>query len=76
MKTVANQCPAGNTQGQSCAPVRLLIHGPTWKNTMPLDAHALTVVLPFLTRAGWLVEADDRLNRIDVRPPKIWETTP
>jgi len=66
---VSKSCPDGNTHGQ----MRLVIHGPgnppRWKNTMDYDAHAMTVVVPDLTRHGWKLEANDRLNRFDLYSP-------
>jgi len=36
---------------------------------MAYDAHAMTVVVPDLTRHGWKLEANDRLNRFDLFSP-------
>lgn len=64
--SIAHRVPKDNGQEQ----ITLVIHGPSWTNTMPLDAHAITVVLPQLLHAGWQITADDRRpNRIDVVSP-------
>lgn len=63
--TIANQCLCGNTQGQ----MRLVIHGPTWKNTMPYDAHAITVVVPNLLAHGWTLKANKLLSRFEIFSP-------
>tara|TARA_R110000868_G_scaffold392290_2_gene662865 strand:- start:1833 stop:2054 length:222 start_codon:yes stop_codon:yes gene_type:complete len=70
--TLANQCPSGNTQ----APIRLVIHGPRWKNTMPYDAHAMTVVVPSLTKHGWKFEANEQLQRFELFSPWFEECAP
>lgn len=67
--TLANPCPPGNTQAQ----ITLVIHGPTWTNRMPYDAHAMTVVLPSLQKSGWAVEAHERLPIINVICPFMQE---
>lgn len=64
-QTLTNQCPEGNTQ----EPMRLVIHGPTWKNWMPYDAHAMTVVVPSLTRHGWEFAANEKLGRFEMFCP-------
>lgn len=67
MATLANQCPAGNTQEQ----ITLVIHGPTWINRMSYDAHAMMVVLPMLLKSGWSVEASGKLPVINVICPML-----
>jgi hypothetical protein len=69
MTTLANQCPQGNTQ----EPMRLVIHGPTWKNSMPYDVHAMTVVVPHLIRHGWTFEANVVLKRFELFSPVFEE---
>ena len=54
-------------------PMMLVIHGPTWTNRMPLDAHALTTVIPELTANGWTMEANARLGCIDMFSPVLLE---
>lgn len=56
--------------------MRLVIHGPRWKNSMPYDAHAMTVVVPNLIDHGWRFEANERLNRFEMFAPKIEECAP
>lgn len=68
-QALTNSCPAGNTQAE----ITLVIHGPTWKNRMPFDAHAMTVVLPSLQKSGWEVKADERLPIINVYCPLLQE---
>lgn len=70
--TISKSCPQGNTQ----EPMRLVIHGPRWKNSMPYDAHAMTVVVPNLIDHGWRFEANERLNRFEMFAPKIEECAP
>lgn len=70
--TLSKSCPQGNTQ----EPMRLVIHGPTWKNTMPYDAHAMTVVVPSLTKHGWRFEANKALNRFDIFSPAFEQLEP
>lgn len=63
--TIPKSCPQGNTQ----EPMRLVIHGPRWTNTMPYDAHAMTVVVPSLTKHGWEFKANELLKRFELFAP-------
>jgi hypothetical protein len=76
MTTLANQCPRGNAQDNSEGPMQLVIHGPTWTNRMPYDAHAMTVVVPNLVKVGWEFEANERFNCFDLFWPVIGEDAP
>ena len=69
MGHIANQLPPGNEQEDFDGVEALVVHGPSWTNWMPFDAHARSVVLPYLQEAGWHIRHSVGLARIDATTP-------
>jgi hypothetical protein len=69
MGQIANQLPPRNEQDDFSDIDALVIHGPTWVNWMTFDAHARSVVLPFLRGERWRIVRYQGLRRIDAISP-------
>jgi hypothetical protein len=74
MLKLANQLPACNSEDDFSDVDDLVLHGPSWTNWMPFDAHARQVLLPWLLANNWHIRVSGALRRIDAITPWAPET--